>query len=321
MLDRRTFLAGSALAGAATMLPVGAPRARAQTAPAGGIAQAPAVQRIAVGDAVVTAIADGTIPLGPEVFPDVSADEFGAAMRAAFLSPDAYNGHVTTYLVQRGGETVLIDAGGSAQMAPTLGRLPDNLAAAGVAPGDIGTILITHLHPDHIGALLAGGEAFPNAELVVREAEITFWSDPATRAALPAEMHWLFDSVGAALAGYEGRIRRFADDGEVVPGIESVFLPGHTPGHTGYRIASGDGLLMWGDIVHAAPLQMPNPRVTIGFDADPQVAMETRLRLLDEVVADRTLVSGTHLPFPGFGHIEKAGEGYRFVPTEWQYQL
>lgn len=324
MLDRRAFLAGTALAGAAAAIPLSTVRVRAQAAggTAGGLAQAPAFHRIRVGDAIVTALADGTLQMGAAAFPDVSEEEFAAAMRAAHKDPAAYAGHVNAYLIQQGDRTVLMDAGGTSAMAPSLGQLPANLAAAGVDPADIDTILISHLHPDHIGALTTDGTAmFPNAELMVRENEVAFWADPATRAALPAGMQGMIDGIEAALAPYEGRTTRFAEDGEVAPGIEAVFLPGHTPGHTGFRVTGGNGLLIWADIVHVAPLQMPNPGTAIAFDADPQQAVATRLRLLDEVATDRTLVCGAHLPFPGFGHVEKAGEGYRFVPTDWQYQL
>ncbi|MEO1104784.1 MAG: MBL fold metallo-hydrolase, partial [Pseudomonadota bacterium] len=285
-LDRRQFFAGTALAGAATALPLSL--ATTAAASEGGTAQAPAFHRLAIGDGVVTGIADGHLMLNAGVFPEVSEADFSAAMEAAFLPPEAYPAPVNAYVVSMGGRTVLIDAGGSKQMAPSVGNLQQNLSAAGVEPGDVDTILITHLHPDHIGGLTADGAvAFPNAELMVREEEAAFWTDPATRAALPEGFRPMFDGVVATLGTYGDQVSRFSADGELAPGIEAVFMPGHTPGHTGYRVSSGDdALLIWGDLVHAAPLQMPNPRQFIGFDTDGAAAVETRLAAFDQIVAD-----------------------------------
>ncbi|MEM8664353.1 MAG: MBL fold metallo-hydrolase [Pseudomonadota bacterium] len=319
MLDRRQLLSGAAIAGGALALPLTVRNAAAQATDAS--TQAPAFHKMKVGDIEVTALADGHLSLGAQVFPETSEDEFAAAMEAAYLPAGAYTAPVNAYLVTTGDRTILIDAGGSAAMAPSLGKLAENLAAAGASTDAVDTVLITHLHPDHIGGLSDGDSAaFANAEIMVREEEAQFWTDPATREALPDGFKPMFDGVGRTLGLYDGRVTRFADDGEKAPGVEAVFLPGHTPGHTGFRVTSGDdALLVWGDIVHAAPLQMPHPRAFIGFDTAPEMAVETRMKLLDEVATDRVMVAGMHMPFPGFGFIAPDGDGYRFVRTDWQY--
>ena len=161
---------------------------------------------------------------------------------------------------------------------------------------------------------------FENAEFVTPQDDRAYWSDGSIRSSAPDQVKPFFDLADSALKAYGDRLREISGETEVAPGITSVPLPGHTPGHSGYRLASGnETMLIWGDIVHAAPAQLPNPDVTLGFDVDQAQAAKTRKALLEQVVADRTLVAGAHLPFPGVGHIEKAQKGYRFVPAIWQY--
>lgn len=317
-MNRRDFLklTAAGAAGGVTVSLLGT------AAFAGPVAQVTAAQRFKVGDITVTAISDGHIDLAPALFSGVKESEFEAALKAAYLRPGAYTGSVNAFVIDTGSKTYIVDAGTGASLGPTLGKLDANLAAAGFSASDISVLLATHLHPDHVGGSVKDGKpVFENAEFVVSDADRAFWSNPANRAQADEPAKAFFDLATASLKAYGDRVRVVAGGAEAVPGIAAVALPGHTPGHTGYRVTSGkDTLLIWGDIVHAAPLQLPRPELTLSFDVNQPLAAKTRKALLQQVAADRTLVAGAHLPFPGIGHIEAVKDGgYRFVPATWQY--
>jgi glyoxylase-like metal-dependent hydrolase (beta-lactamase superfamily II) len=227
---------------------------------------------------------------------------------------------VNTFLLHLPDRLVLVDGGCGAAMGPTLGRLAGNLAAVGVRPEDIDSILVTHLHPDHIGGLVdaAGQAVFRNAELIVHEADATYWSDDAVLAQAPDGMEKQFVLLSrATLAAYRDRTRRVTD-GDPLAGITAVPAPGHTPGHTGWLISSGGAaLLIWGDIVHLPGIQFAHPEAGMAFDVDGAQAIATRRRIMDMAATDRLRVAGMHMDFPGFGHVVRAGGAYAFVPEVW----
>ena len=317
-MHRRTLLTTAPLIGLGAALPPAVAGAQAQN---GAPAALPAAQRFRVGDATVTALSDGAFRLDP-VLLGIDPEVYAELMRGAFRDPDAYLTAVNAFAVEAAGGVILVDAGTGAAMGPALGQVPGNLAAAGHAPEDVTLILATHLHPDHVGgAVTADGAArFPGAELAVSEAERAYWTDEAVRAAMPAEVQSFFDLAAAVLAAYGDRLRVFEGEEEVAPGIASLPLPGHTPGHAGFMLTSGnDALLMWADTVHVPPVQLARPDVTVGFDVDPAQAAETRAGVLDRVAADRLMIAGAHMTFPGLANIEAAGDGYRAVPAGYPY--
>ncbi len=284
---------------------------------------APGLLRLKLGDVIVTALLDGSIDLPLALFPRTDEAEAAVLLDREFGQMPV-RAALNAVLVQQAGRTVLIDAGAATGLGPSLGRLPAALAAAGVGPASIDAVAMTHLHPDHVNGLLApdGQAAFPNAELVLHAAEHDFWTDDDARARTPAGLQPFFDAARAGIAPYATRTRFLSRTGEtVIPGLTALPLPGHTPGHTGYRVASnGHDLLIWGDVVHAPALQFARPDWGIAFDVDMDAAAATRSRTMAMVAADRVLIAGMHLDFPAFGHVQPATRAgsYRFVPMPWQ---
>lgn len=265
-----------------------------------------------IGTATVTVLTDGAIDFGPELFPGTTPDHITDLL--AQQNASAIGTNFNAVLIRNAGRMILCDAGPRDLFGPTCGFLPDALTEAGVAPSDVDTLFATHLHPDHIaGMITATGEAvFPNAELVVSEAEIAFWGDETKTQGLPAPLPDWSALARAVLAAYADRVRPLSGTAEIAPGLSAMPLAGHTPGHGGWRLDSdGAQLIHVGDIIHAPVLQAADPNIAIAFDMDADTARATRKRLLDEVATDGALFTGGHFLHPAFHRAVRDGTGYR----------
>jgi glyoxylase-like metal-dependent hydrolase (beta-lactamase superfamily II) len=265
-----------------------------------------------IGDIAVTTLSDGVLTTSLDVV--LGVDKTERERLSGIKAGDPLRISVNAFLFKLDGKWALIDAGSGNTMGPTLGKLPDNLRAHGVPPEQIGTIFLTHLHPDHSNGLVddAGRAIYPNAEIILHENEAAFWLDRDHSASANERVRRNSEKARVTTAPYRDRMRRVRD-GEAVPGVSAVALPGHTPGHTGWLIQSGrDGLLIWGDMVHIASIQIARPDAGLVFDVDSQTAVVSRKRIFDRVAADRLRVGGAHLDFPGFGYLSRKGSEYRF---------
>lgn len=278
--------------------------------------------RLKIGDIEVTAIADGYIDLDQKLFASADKSEVGTLLESAFRDGKApIRAAVNAFVVNTGEQLILIDCGTIQDYSPTLAKLPERLEALGFKPEQFDALLLTHLHPDHVGAATGpdGAARFSKAELVVAESEWKFWSDDSIAGKAPKEAQPFFKIATDAGKAYGKALRLFGKDGEVVKGISSVALPGHTPGHSGFIISSGkESLLIWGDIVHAPALQFTHPEWAIAFDVDQAQAITTRKAIFDRAAADKLLVAGMHLDFPAFGHLARSGKAYDFAPAPWR---
>jgi len=267
-----------------------------------------------IGEIAVTALSDGVLAAPLDVV--LGMDTAETARLAGKQPGDSLPIAVNAFLLERAGKYSLVDTGSGNSMGPTLGRLPDALRAAGVAPERIATIFLTHLHPDHSNGLVddAGAAVFPNAEVVLHQTEAKFWLDRDEASGETERIRRNIAKAAVTTAPYRERMRTVRE-GEGAAGVSAVLLAGHTPGHTGWLIQSGrDGLLIWGDLVHFASIQIARPDTGLVYDVDPQAACATRRRMFDRVAADQLAVAGAHLDFPGFGAIVRKGSGFGFEP-------
>lgn len=274
-----------------------------------------------VGSIEVTALYDGIWekPHDPAFVKNASVAETKEALTKAGLPADFVSIPLTVLVLTVGGRHIMVDSGsGGGQWQPTAGRLHANLAAAGIDPGQIKTILISHFHPDHIFGLLEKGTnkpVFPDAELVVTAAEYKWWTEPGRIEKLPEARKELGQRIQAAFPTWKN-FTLIDGEKEVAPGIQLVNAPGHTPGHAAYLVTSGNQQLMVSnDTAYVPALLAPHPDWQGAYDQDGPLAVTTRRALLDRVIADKMLVCGAHFPFPGAGQFAKDGNAYAFVPA------
>lgn len=274
-----------------------------------------------IGDVALIALSDGTLPIHPvKLLTNVKPGEVVARLEDAFQTTEV-DASVNAYLIKLQDKLVMVDAGTGELYGPTLDKLSASIRAAGYAPEQVTDILITHIHTDHTGGLMDGNRrVFPNATLHIEKEEVDYWLNPANKAKAPAEKTQYFAQATLKVQPYvdAGKVKTFSGSAEIFPGIRAIPAPGHTPGHTFYQLESeGEKLLFWGDLLHVAEVQMPNPEATIIYDVDQDAARATRKRAFADAAKGRYWVAGAHIPYPGIGHLRTEGKGYRWVPMTY----
>lgn len=285
--------------------------------------QVPGYYRTQLGKFEITALYDGMIELDTKLLKNTSAAELQVLLARMFVGNPKMQTAVNAYLINTGSHLVLVDAGAAKLFGPSLGYVLQNMKASGYEPAQVDTVIITHLHADHVGGLndADGKPLFPKAKILVTREDSDFWLSQKVADGAPKEVQPFFKMARDSAAPYlaSGQWNTFTQGSVLVPGIRAVQAHGHTPGHTAFAVESeGRKLLIWGDLVHAHAVQFARPGVSIEFDIDQKQAIATRRAIMKDVASSKSLVAGMHLPFPGIGHVRADGKGrYSWVPIEF----
>lgn len=283
--------------------------------------QAPGFYRMTLGDFEVTTVFDGVLFLDPNSLLTNTKPGQVDALLAKRHQKSPVETSVNTFLINTGTKLVLIDTGAGSLFGPTVGSLLTNLKAAGYSPEQIDDICITHMHGDHLGGLVSNGKrTFPNAVVHVDKAEADYWLSQANLDKAPAAAKGSFQAAMSVLKPYQeaGKLQAAEGGAQIAPGIRSIAAHGHTPGHSLYSVESkGEKLVLWGDLLHVAAVQFPEPAVTIAFDTDSPAARTQREKALAEAAAQGYWVGIAHVSFPGLGHVNADGKAYTWVAAEY----
>lgn len=236
-------------------------------------------------------------------------------------------------LVRDGTRTVLFETGIGAFFEPKLrdrfGVVEDHhillrsLEGVGVKPEEVDTVVLSHMHFDHAGGMLTPWQAdkpgelvFPNARFVIgkRAWERATHPHPRDRASFIPHLHTLLEASGRL---------------EVVEGPTCQTLPadtysfaysdGHTPGLTMARIRTPRGMLTFvGDLIPGAPwVHLP---ITMGYDRYPELLIEEKKTLLDQVMNENGWLYFTHDPNVAASRVQRTDKG-KYEAVEPQTSL
>ena len=218
-------------------------------------------------------------------------------------------------LIRVGGDLILVDVGDGRNFQPTEGELLGSLRLNGVDPASITKVVLTHAHPDHLWGICnsAGELNYPNATYYVGGGEWNFWMNTNVATSLPADFRGIVPRTQRALAAIAGRVTFVKQGDLIVPGMQVLDTPGHTPGQFSLELEGEGGLIITADALTHEVISFEYPEWVNGFDLISDIAIANRRKLLRRVAADRTKILGFHFRYPGIGFAEASNSAYRFV--------
>lgn len=279
--------------------------------------QAPYFYRFNFGSAEVSVVSDGPLPLGDPTgtFSGVPKENVAKMLTDNFLDASNVILEQNIPVINFGEKLVLFDTGmGTSQLfGPTTGRLQKSLTEAGIKASDIDAVVCSHAHIDHIGGIVDANNKplFPNAQVYISQTDFDFWTDESK---LNSPLKAFVEHARKNLMPVRDRLVFFKDGQEFLPGVTALSAPGHTVGHHIFMVqtAPDKTFAFLGDLTHHAVLLLEKPRMEFAYDTDPKQAAESRVRLLTMLADKKIPVMSYHFAWPGFGHIAKAGDGFRY---------
>jgi glyoxylase-like metal-dependent hydrolase (beta-lactamase superfamily II) len=271
-------------------------------------------------DRTLNTLSDGNLVL-PKSFafggtPPEGADELLAryGITGDSMTPDC---NVT--LLRNGDRTILFDVGAGQEFMPSAGKLLDAFDTLGVDIFDVTDVVFTHAHPDHLWGVRDdfGDLMFPDATYHMGRAEWDYWTDPDTVSTIDEGRVTFAVGAQSRLELLAEQINLFEDDQEILPGVLSRMTPGHTPGHMAFEVQLGsESIMILGDSIVNHHIAFEKPAWLSGSDQDPELGVQTRLGLLDQLSTSQMRLIGFHLPGGGLGRAERRGDGFVFVGEE-----
>ncbi|WP_438503246.1 MBL fold metallo-hydrolase [Acinetobacter soli] len=279
------------------------------------------------GNVQITALLDGTNFMSPTLFKDIPQQQVHDILKKYYADQEkGVQTSVNAFLVNTGKSLVLVDSGAASCFGAHLGSVLTNLKAAGYQPEQVDTILLTHLHPDHVCGISKNGTAnFPNAIVYASQDEANYWLDAKQASKVPEAKRAGYlgtgEKIKAALAPYQAKQRfKTYKLGDEIQGFKVISTAGHTPGHFSYAFKTDSETVVFiGDIVHSHTVQFDRPKTAIEYDINPQQAVQTRLKQFADFAKNGQIIAAPHLPFPGIGHVYSAdGKSYQWIPVHFK---